>query len=298
MREYPVSTSIHLTRDPSYRVAIDVQINRIIDGGFRWLEFNFLDHYYTPESPFVGDDWEAWIDLAGDTAAKRGVKWNQSHAPCLVFNCSKDMPLHREYCRRAFIGCQKLGIPWMVFHHVGNPINYGSNLSKYEYDKLYFSWMLEEAYKYNVGIAIENLFVGAEIDGTMASPVDYAIALASYFNDPKVGVCYDVGHGNIKKYNDCIDAYTNIKRIGRYLKATHIHDNSTADDDHIPPFMGTINWKGLMRGLDEIGYECSFTFEAHNTVSRMRQAGIDESVMDTAIHLLYQIGNAIVHMER
>ena len=62
--------------------------------------------------------------------------------------------------------------------------------------------------------------------------------------------------------------------------------------------MGNIDWKGVMRGLDEIDYNYSFTFEAHYTVSRMNQNGIDEAVTDTAIHLLWQIGDAIVHIDR
>ena len=81
MRNYPVSTSIHLTRDPSYKVPLDHQIKRIIDAGFRYLDFNFLDHYYTPESPFTGDKWASWIDIARETAEKRGAKFNQAHAP-------------------------------------------------------------------------------------------------------------------------------------------------------------------------------------------------------------------------
>lgn len=53
-----------------------------------------------------------------------------------------------------------------------------------------------------------------------------------------------------------------------------------------------------MRALDEIDYKHSFTFEAHFTVSRMNRYGLDEAVTDTAIHLLWQIGDAIVHLDR
>lgn len=304
MREYPVSTSIHLTRDPDYIVPLDHQIKRIIDAGFRYLDFNFLDHYYSPASPFTTDKWRSWIGVARETADKRGAVFNQAHAPCPVFNCEKDMPLLREYCRRSFIGCKDLGIPWMVFHHIGNPKNFGSDLTKFEFDKLFFSWMLEDAHKYGVGIAIENLFQGGEVGGVRLNPVDYVIALSDELNDPLVGVCCDVGHCHIKKYNligtptDTIDVGENLKRIGHRLRATHIHDNISLEDDHIPPFMGDIDWKGVMRALDEIDYKHSFTFEAHYTVSRMNRNGLDETVTDTAIHLLWQIGDAIVHINR
>ena len=298
MKEYPISTSIHLTLDNTYTVPFDKQINRIIDGGFRWLDVNFTDHCNHPRAPLVGNEWEKWVDLLGDTAAKRGAGYNQ------VLSCGTDMNVLREYCRRSFIGCKTLGIPWMVFHQIDNPAAYGSDMSKFEYNKLYFSWMLEDAHKYGVGIAIENIMLGGVVRGETLNPVDFAIALCDEMNDPLVGICCDVGHCHIRKFNiigtptDTIDVGENLRRIGRRLRATHIHDNMSYDDDHIPPFMGNIDWKGVMRALDDIDYRHSFTFEAHRSVYGMMNAGVDDSVIDTVIHLLYQIGDALIHLER
>lgn len=304
MTEYPLSTSIHLTWDPSFRTSMDSQIGRIAGAGFRRLDFNFLDYCNSPDSPFTSEGWEGWIDSAGEAADRYGAKFNQAHAPCPVLSCAEDMTLMKKLCRRAFIGCAKLGIPWLVFHHIPDPAKYGSGLTKFEFDRLFFSWMLEDAHRYGVGIAIENLFNGGEAGGVRLNPVDYSIALADELCDPLVGVCYDTGHGNIKRYNllggekDTTDAYANIIRIGKRLRATHIHDNTGDIDEHIPPFMGTIDWKGVMRALDEIGYEQSFTFEAHNSVYRIRTAGLDDSIIDSSIALLWQIGDAIIHIER
>lgn len=304
MKEYPISTSIHLTFDKTYTEPFEEQINRIIDGGFKWLDVNYIDHCDDPRSPFIGNDWEKWINLLGETAAKRGAGFNQAHAPCPVLSNGHDIELLRERCLRAIIGCKTLGIPWIVFHHINNPAAYGSELSKFEFDKLFFSWMLEYAHKYGVGIAIENLFDGGVVHGEMLNPVDYVIALCDEMKDPLVGICCDVGHCHIKKYNmigtptDTIDVGENLRRIGHRLRATHIHDNLTYDDDHIPPFMGNIDWKGVIKALDDIDYKHSFTFEAHYLDSRMIAAGVDRSVVDTAIHLLWQIGDAIVHLDR
>ena len=73
---YPVSTSIHFRFDQEYKVSLNDQIAQTIRVGFTCLDFNFLDWNADLRSPFVGPDWEHWIDDAGELAAKMGAKFN------------------------------------------------------------------------------------------------------------------------------------------------------------------------------------------------------------------------------
>ena len=50
---------------------------------------------------------------------------------------------------------------------------------------------------------------------------------------------------------DHVDA---LKRIGKNLAVTHIHDNFGNDDQHLVPGIGVTDWGKLMRVLSEIGY--------------------------------------------
>ena len=291
---YPIYTSIHLFFKPD-GATLNAQIERHIAAGFRFLDFNFLDWAAVPDCPFWSEDWRAWIDSARETAERHGARFNQAHAPCPEQNLKSDLNLYETACARAFEACKMLGVPWMVFHHVNNPAQYGSALSKFEFDRAFFTRMLEHAHRCGVGIAIENLFNGGAVNGEMKNPVDYAIALADALDDPLAGVCCDTGHCHIAQYNllgradDTINPADDIRRIGgRRLKALHIHDNRTHGDDHIPPFYGSIDWADVMRALDEIGYEHSFTFEAHNAAR-----GLPEPLKDEGARLLYRMGEAL-----
>lgn len=295
---YPISTSIHLFFRPDGST-LNAQIERHIDAGFRCLDFNFIDWGEVTDCPFWTDGWRAWIDSAAETAARRGAAFNQAHAPVPAANLKSDLAQYEFACARAFEACSLLGVPWMVFHHATHPENFDTSLSKFAFDRRFFTRMLEHAHRWQVGIAIENLFCGGEVDGEMKNPVDYAIALADSLNDPLVGVCCDTGHCHIAQFNlmgrpdDTLNPADDIRRIGGRLKALHIHDNMGGGDDHIPPFYGTIDWADVMRALSDVNYAHSFTFEAHNAVRRF-----PEPLKDRAAALLYQMGETLVQSVR
>jgi sugar phosphate isomerase/epimerase len=52
-----------------------------------------------------------------------------------------------------------------------------------------------------------------------------------------------------------LDQEESLRKIGKNLKATHIHDNFKNDDQHLIPGIGICNWKSVMPILKEIGYE-------------------------------------------
>lgn len=72
-----------------------------------------------------------------------------------------------------------------------------------------------------------------------------------------LGITYDAGHSNI------------ALRPGREffikwkdrVKALHLHDNDTQDDQHQPPFYGTVDWDDLTRILASSTYSNPLTFE-------------------------------------
>ena len=285
---YPVSTSIHFRFDQEYKVSLNDQIAQTIRGGFTCLDFNFLDWNADLRSPVVGPDWEHWIDDAGELAAKMGAKFNQAHAP--VYNglrfpgCTQE-DIH-EFQLRAIRSCAKLGIPWMVYHAI-----YTSDPNWMKINHEIFEPLLEEARKYGVGMAFENTWVVHQ--NIPLWQTEALIELADSYNDPYVGICWDTGHCNmcggkpeLRKYTD---QYKEITKLGKRLKALHIDDNNGCIDDHIAPFDGIINWDDVMRALRDIGYEHSFTFEAHNAARR-----VPESLADERIAYMKRLGDTLV----
>ena len=285
---YPVSTSIHLRFDKTYSVPVNDQIERIIKGGFQYLDFDFLDWNADLRSPFITDDWERWVTSAGELAAKHGVQFNQAHAAVyngLRYPGMTDADV-TEQIVRSIKGCAMLGIPWMVFHAI-----YTADPNWMEINHGIFDPLLEVAQKYNVGMAFENTW--PILENVPLAKTEALIELVDSFHDPLVGICWDTGHGNIhggkehlKQYTD---QYKEITKLGKRLKALHIDDNNGYVDDHIAPFEGVINWNDVMRALRDIGYEHSFTFEAHNATRR-----VPESLADQKIAYLKRLGDTLV----
>lgn len=293
---YPVSTSNHLRFDTDYRVSCAEQALRTVRAGFTHLDYNFLDWHSDARSPFVGERWLDWVKETGEAVFAAGADFNQAHAPTRGFGelSMRDLQL------RAIEGCGALGIPWMVYHSIRNDL---TDDSVFDENINYFRTLLDAAHKYNVGIAIENIW--PIMEKCPLSRTENLIRLVDALNDPLVGICWDTGHGNVigrSRYvwrtemqghlAEAGDQYRQLTMIGKRLKALHIDDNDGLDDNHVEPFEGCINWNEVMRGLRDIGYEHSFTFECHFAVRR-----IPEHLVDRKIALLHDIGEALVHWD-
>lgn len=71
-----------------------------------------------------------------------------------------------------------------------------------------------------------------------------------------MGWCLDCGHANLVN-----GEMQGLKAFGPRLCALHLHDNHEKNDDHQPPFFGTVDWQDLMDWLVSIGYKRSLNFE-------------------------------------
>lgn len=288
---YPLSTSVHFFLDKDYNVSMADQVRRIANAGFKYLDFNFLDWSADIRSPFVGENWLKWAAEAGNAAAESGAIFNQAHAPVYdgirYKGCTdEDMT---EYMKRAIIACAELKIPQMVWHPLWTlPENSDQININYEA----YAPLVEMSEKYGVGVAFENVWQTRR--KTPLRNTDTLIEFVDGWKDENVGICWDFGHGFITDGGTDIenDPYVNLKKIGRRLKATHVHDNCGKCDDHIAPFDGNINWERVMRALYEIDYKYSFTYEAHNAVVRIpKEAPL---IADKKLRYLYELGVTLV----
>jgi sugar phosphate isomerase/epimerase len=88
-----------------------------------------------------------------------------------------------------------------------------------------------------------------------------------------VGICLDFGHAHLD--GDVIDA---VETVAEHLIATHVHDNRGRSDEHLLPFDGTIDWRGILLAVQKVGYDGPFMFEivpngsTKETLARARAA--------------------------
>ena len=64
------------------------------------------------------------------------------------------------------------------------------------------------------------------------------------------GICLDFGHAHLM--GDVADA---VEIAAEHVIATHVHDNRGREDDHLVPYLGTINWDVALMTMQKIGYE-------------------------------------------
>lgn len=108
--------------------------------------------------------------------------------------------------------------------------------------------LINEAEKYDVGIAFENL-----------SNIKNLELVLSTFKSKNAGFCYDsCHHKNYAPDCDLLETY------GSRLMALHLQDNGGKYNQHQLPFDGNIDWTGVMEKISLTGYKGAVTLEPMN----------------------------------
>jgi sugar phosphate isomerase/epimerase len=70
------------------------------------------------------------------------------------------------------------------------------------------------------------------------------------------GICLDFGHARL--LGDVVDA---IEAASEHVITTHVHDNHGRDDEHLVPYLGSIDWEMALVAMQKIGYEGTYVME-------------------------------------
>ncbi len=279
--------------------------------GFDGTGFRHLDYSFYTGSALLGDDWFDRVKEAKETADKLGFDFVQAHSPGNNF-LSSDEDYEQVVLMniRTIEACGYLGIKNTVLHS-GFSRDYFYPQSQKEYfeiNRRFYERLYPAMEKYDVNVLIEN--------STKANMGEYyffmrgseMVDFIEFCGHEKLGACWDVGHANIEP----IDQYEDLIALGDKLKAVHIQDNLGAHDDHIAPYMGTLDIDGVMRGLIENGFVDRggvFTFECDNILAQngswpnVRKNGggrtpnaniVSADLKRKALGLLYDIGCKIL----
>ena len=240
------------------------RVRALYDAGFRCVDLSMYQGC-DPDWEYLQPGWEKKIEALKQYADDLGMTFVQAHSPGgnpIAKDGSYELLMASTV--RSIEICGMLGIENNVFH-VGSREDI---LYTREGEKKFFgenAKVLEELYpameKWGVNILIENsaksnmgeryyFFTGEEMK-----------AFIAYTGHPLVHACWDTGHANIEGHQ-----YDHLVVLGDDLRALHINDNLKGGDEHIMPFMGTVNVDEIMHGLMDAGYKGYFTFECDSTV--------------------------------
>ena len=219
---------------------------------------------YSPD--FWDAEWEKEARAAAEAAAKYGVEIAHSHAP---YNFYKKEPLEVfcEKLQNAALGAKILGAKYLVFHFDEYHPLPGECFDAEKGLKTAFEVLspaIEKTLDLGVGALLENTFedhhrVGPLERSHLCGEINELEAAIGLFNDSRVGCCWDFGHGHLQFGENQPEM---IRRMGKRIRATHVHDNYYMKDLHLLPFYGNLDWETLIPALKETGYDASLAFEA------------------------------------
>lgn len=144
--------------------------------------------------------------------------------------------------RQAADRAKEFGVKKMVVHSGWIPFVYFKEWQIPRAAEFWREFMAEQPADFE--LAIENV-----LDDEPYMMAD----LAKEIDDPRVGICYDVGHANIVS-NVEQDEWMQV--LAPYLKHLHIHNNDGERDYHRGLTDGTLD---IQRILDQVLSDCSET---------------------------------------
>ena len=232
------------------------------DTPFRHFDLSFCGVMY-PGSVWyeAGDAWKREAEDCAKKADTYGFDFVQAHAPFWPYTDYFDIqkrPAYMQAIHHAIEACAMLGIPHITLHGVYLD---GDTQDAFLKENLRFCRELgETAERCGVDILIENF-----ADGDFGYYFRRGLEMRQFIEEAGVSrlhACWDTGHANIRGR----DQHRDILDLGSHLRALHIQDNWGTTDSHVMPMVGTTNFDQIVRGLTEIGYRGSFSFEAPDTL--------------------------------
>ena len=234
----------------------------------------------------LGDNWQECIDNAIVSSTETGLNFEVCHLP-FSLKISYDetlLPKFNKDMFNAIDAAARLKVNYAVLHP--NAVTVPSDCfdKKYWYDTVmsHLSPFAERAQKQGVHLCVENTALFHESYPTKRycqTPEE----LCDIADALDIGICWDFGHANLcgLKQSDA------LRYIGKRLKTVHINDNRAITDDHVPPFLGTIDWTDVALGLKSIGYSGLFNYEiTTDKIPRGARESFAQYLMDAGKSIL------------
>lgn len=243
----------------AYLPTIAERVRAVHDCGFDCIDLSMYESDSMGE--WMCDDWRERAERLRDFAAELGVSFVQAHAPNT--NPLDENKFDAEFAAtvRSIEVCGVLGIPNTVYH-----AGWEIGISREEFlarNRVFAEKLLPVLEKTGVTLCVENTtkrhYEGYYYFYDGASMRDFCDEIGH----PLFAACWDTGHANIDG-----GQYEHIMALGKHLKALHVNDNLGKCDQHLHPFMGTLNMDEVMHALIDVGYKGYFTFESSSSTIR------------------------------
>jgi sugar phosphate isomerase/epimerase len=221
---------------------------------------------FQPDSVYMQDGWRDAVMRLREFAEGLDMQFVQAHSQ--GGNPLSEDPKHVEFLLKATLRsieiCEMLGIRNTVVHN-----GYQKGISKEEWflrNKAFYERLFPTMERCGVNVLCENSTKANMRDQYFINTGKDMREFIEYVDHPMIHGCWDTGHANCEG-----NQYDEILSIGEELYAIHYNDNHGSKDDHVAPFLGTLNHDEILCALTDVGFKGYFTLECDSTLRRFNQ---------------------------
>ena len=207
------------------------------------------------------ENWEERVESFQKSAEEVGIPMKICHLPFFSGDVAVN-PIYREMrdekMHVAIDAAKALGVDYAVLHATTTNVLLKKYNRQVEYDRVMDNLgpYAEHAAKVGLNIVVENMRFepGIRQNHRYGQDADELVEIADALG---IGICWDFGHANLAGFKQS----EALAYLGKRLKVLHVNDNLAADDDHMAPFMGNVDWKDAMHGLALAEFDGCFNYE-------------------------------------
>ncbi len=234
------------------------RIRELHRAGFRYADLSMYS--FTPDCVYMQDDWKSAIRALKTEADRLGMTFVQAHSQ--GGNPLSDDKAHVDFIVNATVRsieiCHELGIPNTVVHP-----GFYKGMSKEEWfrrNKQFYSRLFPAMEKTGVNVLIENSTASNMGECYFTNSGKDMVEFLRYVDHPQLHACWDTGHANCEGAQ-----YDDIVTLGSELYAIHYNDNRGKRDEHMIPYLGTVNHDEVLHALLDVGFKGYFTLECSSS---------------------------------
>lgn len=248
------------TGDFSFFLNNDIdRIRELHKAGFKYIDLDLSS--FTPKSVYMREGWQNTVLALKNEADKLGMQFVQAHSQC--GNALDDDAEKVEFLLAATVRsieiCAMLGIKNTVVHQGGK-----RDISKEEWfykNRDFYKLLFPAMEKNGVNVLIENSTTANMGNMYWTNTGADMLEFLKFADHPLLHACWDTGHANCEG-----PQYQDIVTLGKELYAIHYNDNHGKKDEHLIPFLGTLNHDEIINALIDINYEGYFTLECPSSL--------------------------------
>lgn len=241
----------------------------------------------------LGDNYREYALEEKKILDKHNVICNQAHAPFLQFNF-KNFENKIDISDEAYLKIVRsievasiLSAKYIVIHAIKNFLPDDVDFEEYNFE--FYKSLEKYAEKFNIKIAVENLFYRDKkrdyLRGSFGTP-EQLCNFVKRLGTKNFTACVDIGHAALVG-NEPEDFILGMDKD--ILGVFHVHDNDYKNDMHFMPCFGRFNWDKITDAIGKKGYEGDFSIEASSFLKN-----VDKKLFPSALKLSADVGRNLI----